>query len=1098
MNKVKAYTKSMIIPTYEPGEAQKLPMFLENRTYQGSGGRIYPYPMTETISDTLTDKEYEAVCLENEYLLVVILPELGGRVWRIYDKLNECDALYYNKTIKPALAGLAGPWIAGGIEFSWPQHHRPSTFERIDCCFKENADGSATVYTGEIERMGNTKGMTAFTLYPEKAYLEVKGQIYNPTERMQTFSWWSNAAVSINENTRLILPPDVNTVSDYGQGETAKYPIATDEYCGGDYGEGVDISRHKNVTVPTAFMACSSEFDFIGSYDDKLERGFLHIADHHISPGKKQWLWGSGEYGRAWNRALCDSGEGYAELMAGMYAGNQPDFTFIAPYEEKCFKEYFMPYMGTGGIKNASASALVNMEIKGQLAHIAVYAPSKLKARITLKGKVVEYLDEATTLLPGCAYKKEVDIEEEKAQDITLTVFDDEDNVLVSYTPAKKQSAAPLKKPEKIKKPEDIYSLEELYLTALHAEQNRCAGYSPEAYYIEGLRRDKTDIRLNNGYGKYLYHLGRFEEAREHFEAAIAKASMINPNPYDSEPYYNLGITLKALNRTDEAYDAIYKSVWSSGMQDRGFYQLACICSTRGEYEKALDFLRESLGRGYHNIKARNLMTALLRLTGKTENAQRVAKKTIKIDPMDCGARYELYRLTGDFAFLNELTSIMRNELHNYIELSINYSEAGLFEEAAKILAIISQADKRMLHYYIAYYSNSSIELEVAQGCSDDYVFVSRLYDIRVLEYVIKNNPKDEMAPYYLGNLFYDKGQYERAARLWKQSLGISSKNTGALRNLAIAYFNHLNEPDKAMTCMEKAQRLDPGNPRLLYELDCIRKEMNYPILKRAVNIAKNQETAAASDELYMEFITLVNSLKQYDKALGFIKAHRFHPWEGAEGKISAQYKRACIGMAKRAIKKNDCEGAVEFLKQAMAFPQNLGEGRREGQTDNDVYYYLGCAYENVDKIVSIEYFNKALCGENVFAMPLYSEDISPDMTYYRALAYEKLGDSKSARKIYNKMINYAQEHINDCFEDGVLLPRTDIFNMDLEKMNFVHCAYLAALGCKGLGDTKRSEEYRKLGLERDNSHQGLLDMTETEDEESVNYEKWAKWKPTV
>lgn len=274
--------------------------------------------MCEGVADVKTDKEYNAIFLENDYILVMILPEIGGRIQRLYDKTNGCDVVYYNEVIKPALVGLAGPWISGGIEFNWPQHHRPSTFDPVDYKIEKNENGSVTVWVGETEKMFHTKGMAGFTVYPDRAYLEIKGQVYNPTDRPQTFLWWANPAVAVNDNTQSIFPPDVHAVMDHGKRDVSEFPIAKGVYYKVDYAPGTDISRYKNIPVPTSYMAYHSDYDFIGNYDYGTESGLLHVADHHVSPGKKQWTWGCGDFGKAWDRNLTDENGPYIELMTGM------------------------------------------------------------------------------------------------------------------------------------------------------------------------------------------------------------------------------------------------------------------------------------------------------------------------------------------------------------------------------------------------------------------------------------------------------------------------------------------------------------------------------------------------------------------------------------------------------------------------------------------------------------------------------------------------------------------------------------------------------------------------------------------------------------
>ena len=288
-----------VIPTYTIATPDKNPMFLENRVYQGSSGVIYPHPIVERVSDEKTDKTYTAIFLENKYLEIMLLPELGGRVQMARDKTNGYHFVYYNRVIKPALVGLTGPWISGGIEFNWPQHHRPSTFEPVDFFIDENADGSKTVWFSEIERMFRTKGMVAFTLYPDRAYLELSVQLYNRTPFPQTFLWWANPAVHVNDDYQSVFPPDVNAVMDHGNRDVSSFPIATGAYYKYDYSPGADISQYKNIHVPTSYMADHSDFDFLGCYDHGRRAGMMHVANHHLVPGKKavdlgQWRFWKG------------------------------------------------------------------------------------------------------------------------------------------------------------------------------------------------------------------------------------------------------------------------------------------------------------------------------------------------------------------------------------------------------------------------------------------------------------------------------------------------------------------------------------------------------------------------------------------------------------------------------------------------------------------------------------------------------------------------------------------------------------------------------------------------------------------------------------
>ncbi len=1066
MSKVVLRKEKVVIPTYEVSAYDKNPMFLEKRVYQGSSGRVYPHPVCEGVSDVKTDKEYNAIFLENDYILVMILPEIGGRIQRLYDKTNGYDAVYYNEVIKPALVGLAGPWISGGIEFNWPQHHRPSTFDPIDYTIEENADGSVTVWAGETEKMFHTKGMAGFTVYPDKAYLEIKGQVYNPTDRPQTFLWWANPAVAVNDHTQSIFPPDVNAVMDHGKRGVSDFPVATGTYYKVDYAPGTDISRYKNIPVPTSYMVYHSDYNFIGNYDYEKRAGLLHIADHHVSPGKKQWTWGNGDFGRAWDRNLTDENGPYIELMTGVFTDNQPDFTFLKPYEEKTFTQYFMPYKAVGEISNASTDIAVNMTVIRDKIDLIFYTPAGIDAEfdVTADGEIIH--TGKLKLNTAEAFETSVlsDIQNRKI----VCVIKKDGKEILSCT--KTKSSEPIPSPaEEIPEPEKLDTTEKLFLAATHLEQYRHATYSPEPYYLEGLKRDRSDIRLNNGYGKYLYNKGRFSESEGYFHEAVRSSTWKNPNPYDCEPYYNLGLALKAQGKTDSALDAFYKATWDANMQDKAFYALACIASGRGDYDEALGFIERSLVKGLHNLKARTLKTALLRITGKTEEAITFANETAKIDALDHGCRYELYKLTGNG--MDELRAVMRGDDHNYIELALSYIAAGLYREADAVLALAPCDDEPMTHYYRYACTGDKAELRKAENSTSLYCFPNRIEDIAILENAVRDG--GQYAAYYLGLLFYDKGRWEESVSLWERCADKIALPT-VYRNLSLAYYNKMHNADKARKAMETAFRMDKTDARVFFELDSLYKTLNYSPKDRLDNMIANEALLEKRDDLYTEYITLLNLSGKYENAYHRIMSHNFHPWEGGEGKIPAQYRIALMNMAKTSDKKT----AVELLECALTYPHNLGEGKLVGNLDNDIYYMLGGLYEDKEK--SDAAYHLAARGEFALASAMYYNDQPPEMMYYAAMARKAMGDEKTANERFEAFIDYANTHMNDDIKIdyfAVSLPDFLIFDTDLNKKNKVHCCFMAALGHLGLGDSEKAKDFAEKGLELDRCHAGLREI---------------------
>ena len=638
---VRAWEEDIMLPTYGIGKEEKNPIFLEKRVYQGSCGSVYPYPVVEKIEDVKFEKKYKALFLENEYIKMMVLPELGGRVQMAYDKIKKRHFVYYNQVIKPALVGLTGPWISGGIEFNWPQHHRPSTFLPTDYSIEENPDGSKTIWCNEVERMFRTKGMHGFTLYPGKAYIEIKAKVYNRTSFPQTFLWWANPAVVVNEHYHSVFPPDVNAVFDHGKRAVSSFPIATGVYYKQDYSSGVDISKYKNIPVPTSYMAIRSKFDFVGGYEEDKKGGLLHVADHHVSPGKKQWTWGNGDFGVAWDRNLTDEDGPYIELMTGVYTDNQPDFTWLQPYEEKSWVQYFMPYAEVGYVKNATKDLILNVDVQGNNTKLILYATGKQpKVRVLVKdvsGKIL--FDNTVNVSPAEPFCVEFPSNGVLAENMITDIYGQDGKLLLTYK-ADKEEIKPLPNPaEAAKDPKEIASIEQLFLTGLHLEQYRHATYNPMDYYEEALSREPGDVRCNNAMGLLWMRKGEFAKAEAHFRTAIKTLTQRNPNPYDGEPYFNLGWSCRMQGKIDEAYDAFYKAAWNAAWQDASYFEIARIETIRGEYEKALESVEKSLTRNWHHHKARQLKCSLLRKMKYNEKAVAFADASLEIDSFNMGCR---------------------------------------------------------------------------------------------------------------------------------------------------------------------------------------------------------------------------------------------------------------------------------------------------------------------------------------------------------------------------------------------------------------------------------------------------------------------------
>ena len=1072
----RVWEEDVLLPTYQIGEEEKNPIFLEKRVYQGSSGAVYPYPVVEKISDVKVDQSYRALFLENKYIKIMILPELGGRIHMAYDKVKQRHFVYYNQVVKPALVGLTGPWISGGIEFNWPQHHRPSTFLPTDYSIEENADGSKTVWCNEVERMFRTKGMQGFTVHPDKAYLEIKVKIYNRTAFPQTFLWWANPAVVVNDGYKSVFPPDVNAVFDHGKRDVSKFPIATGEYYKQDYSAGVDISKYKNIPVPTSYMAVQSKYNFVGGYEDHVQAGLLHVANHHVSPGKKQWTWGNGDFGIAWDRNLTDVDGPYIELMTGVFTDNQPDFSWLQAYEEKSWVQYFMPYAEVGYVKNATKDAIINIEVEGNEADLVLYTTSLFEnLRLVLKdNKGVVLHEDEISISPLNPYKKRVSIDGRSSEDLIFTIYTAEGKILVEYQ-EEKPELKPVPDPAKAAlDPKDISSIEQLYLTGLHLEQYRHATYNPLDYYLEALSREPKDIRCNNAVGLLMMRRGQFEKAEEHFKIAVEVLTERNPNPIDGEPLYNLGYSLKLQGKFDDAYNSLFKATWNAAWQDAAFYALAQIDSIKGEWEEALERVESCLIRNWHNHKARQLKASILRKLNRNNEALAWIDESIKIDRFNMGCRFEKYLLTKDKSVLDEMNTIMRQWSHAYIEYALDFSGAGLYEEASQLLKESIQDPEStypMVYYTLGYFAsmsgdtNKALEwYKIASLQSPEKCFPNRIEEVNILLDAIRLNPNDAKAPYYLGNFWYAFRQYDNAIKCWELSFVIDKNFSTLLRNLALAYFNKANNKIVAQDMLERAFELDTTDSRIFMELDQLYKKIGKSPEYRLEFFNKYSNLVEERDDLCIERITLNNQLGKYEIAKNLISKRKFHPWEGGEGKVTGQYTLCRVELAKIAIADQRFTDAIELLKETEVYPHDLGEGKLKNAEENEVFYYKGLAYKGLgDSTNATINFAQATLGSPEPVQAFFYNDQQPDKIFYQGLAWRELGEEDKARSRFNKLLAHGEKYLfENCRIDyfAVSLPDLAIWDDDLNVRNQVHCYYVMALGYSGLGDEEKSKTY--------------------------------------
>ncbi len=1063
MNNVKAQKVEKIIPTYKPAAAHELPMFFENKPYQGASGRLYPIPYCDGISDDITDVKYDVYVLENEYIKTEVLPEIGGKILSGYDKMGDYDFIYKNEVIKPALVGLAGPWISGGIEFNWPQHHRPTTYMPLEATLEENSDGSRTVWTGETDPMYRMKGMVGITLDKGRSYIKAKVRVYNRTDLPQVFMWWANLAVSVNDDYRTVFPPDVEWVNDHDRRAVLEWPIAKGVYHTArpfDYGEGTDISRYGSVIVPSSFLVSQdqSDMDFMAGYDDSINKGIVTVADHHISPGKKLWTWGKGDFGDMWCSNLTDKNGPYIELMTGVFTDNQPDFTWIMPGEYREFEQFWYPVRGIGDVKNATVDAAVNVEKQTNGIFIGFNVTGTFEnARISVMNGSEEIFCEVCDLTPETIYTHLLE-DQKDIENLTVSLYDKHGETLVSYTHYKRGNKQPIDVRKPVARPQEIDNLEELFLNGYHLEQYKQHNYRAEDYYLEGLKRDEYDSRCNTAMARLSLRNGDFERAVEYADKAIKRLTLRNQHPNDTEAFYLKGIALKYMGEYEKSYAELYKSAWSRSYAPSAYLELAQLDCRKGDYTLALDKLEKALLMNARNTKAIVLKAAILRKLGKTDDATFTINQTLEYDRLDLSAIIE----RSYYSECKVETAQFFNKPECFIDSAVLYMEAGLYEDALYSLSKAG-ANYPLIGYYEAYclkalgrdYIHKLVE---AEAIPTGYCFPSRLNDISVLENAIDSLEQSANACYYLGCLYYDKFGYEKAIKLWEKCVKLDVTHAKAHRNLSFAYFEKRGDYSSARSSMEDALKHRAHDPRLLLEYQQLLKNMNVPTEERLSVYDRYPELLEKRDDCYLDKIILTSLKGEYKKAIDMAAVKHFHIYEGGEGKLTKQHAWMHVLYGLQLIAEGKADEAEKAYINGVNMPKSYGEAKTYFNQEAHIFYYLA----KLHKEQGID------CKEDLLKAAENKSAVS-EISLFRALALKELGEGSLAEEVLQEMRSTGENLLKNCDLRGyygVGSPTPMPFENDIEKTNKLDGNVLIAYSLLGKGDVSGADEHIKAAEE--------------------------------
>ena len=1071
------------LPTYRVNAPEQAPLFERDFAYQRAKRGVYPYAMNDNPTIEKVDSAHRAVYLENDYVKVCVLPDIGGRLFYATDKTNGYEIFYRQSVIKPANVGMLGAWISGGVEWNVFHHHRATSQYPIDYKLVDNGDGSKTIWVGEVENRHRMSWAVGLTLHPDKSYIEVTGRFFNNSIDRNSMLHWNNVATHANENYQIIFPENTEFGMFHHKLSHIHWPVPQTPYKNNPAYIGKDISWWKNLPSLTGDSVFIHDLqdDFVGGYDHGVDAGTMLAGNHNINKGGKFWTWGPHAYGHAWDCVtLTDSDGPYVELMTSAYSDNQPDYCWINPQEAKEFTAYWYGIRNLNNVNRGNEKATVNMDINpsGDI-HVAANVTQirrNAKVEVTHNGKLL--YSKVATMAPDKPFADDFKVDASELTEPTevlMSLYSAEGELLIDYHPYKHDLSKP--HPEDLlpvnPDPKSIENTEELFYVGMRNLQFHQAHTDPMDYFNEVLRRDAGDVRTNTQVGVLLRKAGDYEKAAEHLRKAISRQTANYTRVADGEAMYNLGLILKAQQKWEAAIDTLYRAAWDYEYASASYYQLAQISATLGNADQALQEAGMAVNYNGMNIDAKNLKTTLLRKVGKKDEALALAKEVVKFDPLNYYATNELILLGAKPAA--ELQKLIRGVPESYLELALYYYNNGFVKEMKDVL-MASEAAKPYptVEYWLGYLADQAGDPDAArtwfkkaENGSIAYVFPFRLETVKAFDKALEYLPESFNTWYYLGNLYYHK-QPDKALACWERAVEAKPDFAMALRNLGW-YWRFKNE-NKDKDFSDYAKAIDyyqvaitadkEGNAIFLAECDEIMEFIKAPLADR-YNLFNGREA------LYEKrYDSETKALKQrilageYAPVLEKLQTRFYSRREHIED-LHDIYVDVCLLSGFEAWEKGDNDAALNFMLMADEYPENHGYAHLEYYArDAQVYYNIGLAYEKVgDAENAAKYYQMASDVEVRPADGIYN--------FEKGLAMRKLDPKASVRALYKDIVKTGKASLTtyvqrfwESFDRGP-------YEQDVNSAAY----YMQGIGYKALGrNLKAKRMFRKALKERNDN----------------------------
>jgi hypothetical protein len=865
---------------------------------------LYPYFRYEGYTDIPVQKQWKVVELENDYIKVMILPEIGGKIWTAIEKSTNQPFIYYNHAVKFRDIGMRGPYTSGGLELNYGMiGHTPNCATPVDYVIQNNEDGSVSCIVGVLDLLTRSNWRLEIRLEKDKAYFSTRTFWYNSTSIDQPYYHWLNGGYKAAGNLEFIFPG--NRYIGHG-GEYADWPVNKSN------GKNISFYESNNFGGYKSYHVFGKYSDFSGGYWHDDDFGMVRFGSHDDKAGKKIWIWGLSGQGMIWEKILTDTDGQYVEMQSGRLFNQNADNATLTPFKHLSFAPYstdiwtelFYPVLKTKGFVEANEFGALNVKNEGGMLKVYFSPVQAIDDQLEISEGTKVIYSRKLQLAPLKTFGDSIKFSG-NSQALTVTLGGNK--MIYHSDPKANVLSRPVDAPEDF----DWNSAYGLYIKGKEAADQKIYP-AAEGYLKASLQKDHNFLPAILKMAELKYRNIQYSEA---LELAMRGLSI---DTHDGGTNYYYGLINAKLGNITDAKDGFDLATLSTEYRSAAYTELSRIYLKEKNLQKALGYAERAVDYNKFDIEALQLQAVIYRNQKDFAKETDVLKTILSYDQLNHFSRFEKYLLNPDEEHKNQFTSLIRNELpqETYLELAIWYYNSGCPEEAEKVLTFSPKIPETI--YWLSYLQNKKVNisdlkqvnsfpfrsetavvLEQLLARQDDWMLkfhLALIYKDRnrideCINLLMSCGDKPDIAPFYAvrAEILRGKNDSQREADLKK---GLSLDNQWRYNLLLTNYYIDHQQYDKALAITEPFYRAHQG--------DFIMGSLHAKTL-------------------------LLN--KKYKEADALLKKIKIIPFEGATVGHD-MYREVKLMQAVQLIQKKNYTAALKLIGEARLWPENLGVGK--------------------------------------------------------------------------------------------------------------------------------------------------------------------------